>query len=460
MQITVYFGFSKRINSTKRPVGGRDINVRLKDACDIKSPVFELDLLDFNINYVKAFGNYYFADVKNLDGHRSELICNLDHLATFKNQISAYKGYVVYAASAPASLLYLDDPRNGPTSVVSTDSAEASPGWTVSSSGCYLIGLANAISNGKCGAPAYYLTNAAGLSSITAKIFDPGIINVIEHQFNGVFNSIVSCIWLPFDGTWAANTAGSASIPVYAGSEDLGVGNMAMLTGRTWHSRIYCAIPAGLYSGTYVQSGKYITTTIYLPGVGVCPLTYDIYKESSTGVTIDLYLDFITGDIVYYLSTASPNGSGQSQSYAGNVAAKVPVVGSSYDGIGVASGVLSTAKSIATGDPISAAQGVLGIARSLSLDTMVVGANSSPLSLIHQSKVVVTKHMQVPIHGATDITQLEVFRTEQGMPYYNNARLGDLPGYIKCDAASISIPGDGTEQTVVNGYVNGGFYME
>ncbi len=461
MQITVNQNFTKRINSTKRPSGGQTIdNVRLKDSCDIKSPVFELNTLDFQINYVRAFGNYYFADVKNLDGHRSELICNLDHLATFKDQIAAYTGYVVYASAAPGDFIYKDDPRNGPTTLVTNQTAEASPGWTASSTGVYLIAMANAISNGNGGAPAYYITNAAGLSSIVGAIFDPNFITNIRNQFNGCFDAVVSCSWLPFDFGWLASQAGAVSIPVYAGNQDLGVGNMAMLTKRTWHNRFYCTIPNVGYNGTYIQSNKYMTTTIYLPGVGVCPLTYDLYKISAVGVSIDVYLDIITGDVVYYLSTASPMGNGQIQSFSGNVAAKVPVVGSSYDGLGVASGILSTAGSVGAQNPVGVAQGVLGIARSLSVDNMVVGANSSPLALIHNPNVAIDLHFQCPLHGINSIDELEVFRKEQGMPYFDNARLGTLPGYIKCDNASIPIPGDGTEQTVVNGYVNGGFYME
>ena len=85
MQITYYSGFSKRINSTKRPTAGTGTtltNVLLKDGADVINPVFTINTLDMSINYVEAFGNYYFCEVKNLDGHRSELRCTLDYLAT------------------------------------------------------------------------------------------------------------------------------------------------------------------------------------------------------------------------------------------------------------------------------------------------------------------------------------------------------------------------------------------
>ena len=462
LSINTWSGFSKRVNSTKKPDPNTATahNVLLKDACDIKNPVFELDALDFTINHVEAFGNDYFAHVQNLDGHRSNIICTLDYLATFKSQIGVYSAYVEYAASAPAQLLYIDDPRNAPTSVVANNTSSDDPGWTVSNSGCYLLGMANAVSIGNCGAPSYYIMNASELSQVTAAIFDPNFITNIKNQFNGVFDSIVSCIWLPFDKSFVSGN-GSVSVPVYAGNQDLGVGSMDFLTNRVWKKRVYVSLPSiGGYNGTYIQSGKYVTASIYLPGVGVCPLTYDIYKDNATGVTVDIYLDFITGDILYYLSTASPNGTGESQCFSGNVAAKVPVVGASYDGIGVAQGILSTAKSIASLNPIDAISGGLGIARSLSIDNIVTGSNSSPLSLMHDKNIRVETHLQVPIHGALSMAELEVFRSDNGMPYFNRATISSLSGYIKCRNASVSIPGDGEEQNVVNSYLNNGFYYE
>ena len=460
LQIKTYSGFSKRFNSTKRPTGGTTKNVELKSETNIKSPTFILNTLDFSINYVEAFGNYYYCDVKNLDGNRSELICTMDRPATFKSQMGSYTGYIEYASAAPAGFIYKDDPRNGPTSLVSSLQATETISWSADATGSYVLAMATQMSNGNGGAPAYYIVDASDLAKVVSAIFDSSFIDNIKKQFNGCFDSIISCTWLPFNITWTQTQANCTAIAFYAGNQNLNIGTGAMLRARTWHDRYYCTIPNIGYNGTYIQSSKYMTATIYLPGVGVCPLNYDLYKISATGVTVDVYLDFITGDVVYYLSTASPTGNGQIQSFSGNVAAKVPVVGSSYDGLGVASGVISTAGNIASMNPIGALGGIASIARSLSVDNMIVGANSSPLALIHNKNIVVELHVQTPLHGATDITELDVFRSEQGMPYFDNARISNIPGYIKCRAASVSIPGDGEEQTTINAMMNAGFYYE
>ena len=463
MQIKVWSNFSKRKNSTKQPTGGTTVNVVLKDQCSILSPVFILNTLDFTINYVEAFGYYYFADVTNLDGNRSEISCEIDYLASFKSQIAATTAYVDYCASSPASNLYIDDPRNQPTAVVKTNKIDSAIGWTASSAGSYILGMANCVSTGSCGAPTYYAMSGLEISNAMAELFNPSIVTVIEHEFNGVFNSIVSCIWLPFNLSFvstAANVVTGAA--VFAGSQALGTVTANKMITRKWHDRVYCSIPNSLgYDGTYIQTGKYITATIYLPGVGVCPLNYDIFKDSATGVTVDVYLDLLTGDVVYYLSTSGPTDpDGQSTSFAGNVAAKVPITGASYDGIGVAAGILSTAGAFASGNPFGTVNGLMNIFNSLKVDTMVLGANSSPLALIHNPNISIETHTQVPIHGATSASELEVFRNTQGMPYFDSVTLSSLSGYIHCVNASVDLPGDGAEQDAVNSYLNSGFYLE
>lgn len=463
MQITVYTNFSKRVNSTKQPTPGTGtaVDVLLKDECTIISPTFILNTLDFNINYVEAFGNYYFAYVKNLDGHRSEIICTIDHLATFKTEVGSYSGFVEYAASAPDSYIYLPDPRNGASAAVRQSSVTADPSWTVTAQGCYLLAVASGLSNATGGSPAYYVCTPTDLSNIVAEIFDQNLAAQVEHQFNGVANSIISCVWLPFSAGWTGTNTGAVSSPVYIGSEQLNT-SANIITKRVWSKRLYITIPNPLgYSGTYIQTSRYYTMYIFLPGVGVCPVSYDMFKDNAlSSVTVDIQLDFITGDIVYYLSNSGAGAAEVVASFAGNVATKTPVAGSSYDAIGVASGVINTLSDAARGSIGGTVSGIFETIGNLQTKSMVVGANSSCLGLLYKNKIELGVCVQVPILGATSDTELYTYRAEQGMPYMKTVTLSSLSGYIKCSAASVNIPGDGEEQMAVNGYLNSGFYYE
>lgn len=62
MEIIVYNGFSKRINSTKRPSGGTTINVALKSPTSVITPTFRLTGFNTAWNYVQWGNRYYFVD--------------------------------------------------------------------------------------------------------------------------------------------------------------------------------------------------------------------------------------------------------------------------------------------------------------------------------------------------------------------------------------------------------------
>ena len=197
MQIKVFSDFTKRINSTKQPTGGTTVDVALKDSCNIISPTFILNKLDFTINYVQAFGNYYFCDVTNLDGHRSELSCTLDHLATYKSQIGSYNAFVEFTSSS--SRVDILDPRNVPTDqiVCSTTLVGFSNSNFFNQGGCYILGLINDDADGNVGAVSYYKMDATAMRIFSQSVFAQNILDALENQYYGVADGIVSCIWLP-----------------------------------------------------------------------------------------------------------------------------------------------------------------------------------------------------------------------------------------------------------------------
>ena len=68
LTINTWSGFSKKFNSTKRPDPNAATahTATLKDQTGIKSPTFLMKTTDLSINYVQAFGNYYWCDVKRI----------------------------------------------------------------------------------------------------------------------------------------------------------------------------------------------------------------------------------------------------------------------------------------------------------------------------------------------------------------------------------------------------------
>lgn len=86
---------------------------------------------------------------------------------------------------------------------------------------------------------------------------------------------------------------------------------------------------------------------------------------------------------------------------------------------------------------------------------MINGSNSSAVAANIAVNPFVMIYQYLPAE-----TDLLAYQAEQGMPYFKTATLSSLSGYIQCADASVSIPGNGSEQSVVNGYLNSGFYLE
>ena len=466
MNIKVWSNFSKRKNSTKQPTGGSTITVTLKDQCSILSPVFILNTLDFTINYVEAFGHYYFADVTNLDGNRSEISCTLDYLATFKSQISAYTGFVEYAASS--SNVTITDPRNTPTGLITakaTTFTMTSTNAFNTGSGCYVLGLISVTARGDTGLLDYYCLTPGQMMSFCAEINNSSIWSQIQNQFSGTMDCIVSCIWLPFanvgTGTYVIHV-GNTSLPGVGGDISKVTDRINVLqTGLTTIDFPTGAGGAGS-AMNYTDKAPYTTGELYLPFIGFVELDMDILAFSKN-LQIDGWVDVVTGDIVYRLSY----GGLHTASYSGNLATKVPVTGASYDGIGVASGVMTALGGVAAASvaalsggsalPALAAAGAGAVhaATSSKIHTMINGNTSSAVG----AQMGTTPYAIIwRNHPAYDT--LTDPKTELGMPYYQTVTLSGLSGYIKCRDASVEIPGDGSEQDAVNSYLNSGFYLE
>ena len=464
MQITYYKNFSKRVNSTKQPTGGTTVNVLLKDECSILEPVFELNLLDFEINYVQAFGHFYFADVVNLDGHRSELHCRLDHLATFKSQIAGYRGYVEYTSAS--SDVTITDPRNVPTGLITVTPTvfTMTSDKPFSNTGCYVLGVISDEASGSTGVLDYYSLNPTEMGQFLRILNDQNTWDQIQLQFNNVMDSIVSCIWLPFSGV--ASTSG----PLHVGREPFAaLGNVGKVGNRiiTFSSGI-TSINFASFSGgaginmTYLEKAPYCSGALYLPFVGFVPLDMDILAFAKT-IQISGWCDVLTGDVVYKIQY----GAVFTSTYNGNLATKVPVAGASYDGIGVASGVITAigglvaaGATLATGGAAlpglaAVGAGLVHAGKSTELHTMINGSNSSAIGAN-----IGTAPLAVIYQNNPSYTSLLDPKSEQGMPYFKVATLSSLSGFIKCSDASVSIPGDAAEQDTVNSYLNSGFYLE
>lgn len=468
MQITVYSGFSKRINSTKRPAtGGVTKDVYLKDGCDYKNPIFTLRTLDLTINYVQAFGNYYWAECKNLDGHNTEIHCHIDRAATYKTNIGSYTGLIEYCSASTD--VTITDPRNAPTGLVEFSITNAPfTSDPFSSTGCYILTVLNDKANGECGCTTYYALLPAQLEDLSHELYDTSWWTQTIDQFQGVHDSLVSCIWIPIDITKISGSSEKIAIGSDIMSSAMGkkISNRLLFRGTGSVAINYSANSGTAGPGmTYLERSPYCTGVLYLPFVGYVPLSTDVAAYTKN-ITIHCIIDIITGDVAYQLDY----GGYAIESYSGSIATKMPISSATYDGVGVAGGLLTsiggavgTLASAVTGN-IPGMLGSAGVAiggatsavvKSIELHTQINGSNSSAIGANLGTNPYIIMMQSTP-----ENTSLLSYQAEHGMPYFKVATVSSCGGYVKCHDASVSIPGDGEDQSTVNALMNSGFYYE
>lgn len=466
MTILTYSGFTKRFNSTKRPATGTSHNVELKEGTNIKSPTFILNTLDFTINYVYAFNQYYYCDVKNLDGQRCELVCTLDRMATFKSEIGAYTGLIDYCSNS--SDVTITDPRNKPTSLVDVTATSmtlsfGTPSVSFNTVGGYIIGVLSDNVTGDVGVIDYYGMTSSGMRDFSQELYNQNFIQLIEDQFTNSKDSLVSCIWVPMTGI------GGSSTNIHIGRETM------TATGSHITDRLYNftsgLTTVGFMTGsggagsamTYLEKTPYCTGLLYLPFVGVVGLDMDVLAFTKN-VQVDGYVDILTGDIVYNVRY----GGFRTSTYNGNIATKIPISSAGYDAIGVATGaitaiggVVSGIAAVATGGgSLLASAGVtvgggLAAAKSSEFHTMINGGNSSAIGASLGVNPAVYIVQNLPAEPT-----LTAYQTKHGMPYFKVNTVANCGGYVQCHDASVAIAGDGEEQTTINAMMNSGFYYE
>lgn len=462
MQITVYSGFSKRNNSTKQPTGGTVLtNVQLKDPVSLKTPTFICNTTANDINYLYAFGEYYWVDLKRLDSNRTEMVCKKDLGATYKTAIGGYTGLIDFCSNS--SEIMITDPRNVPTGNIANSHISASLDFTTDTTGCYIVGVA-AKAGIKNGTTTWYAMSKAGLLDICDQIYDSSLWQQMWNQFNGVQNAILSAFWVPFSLSYVSSYfSGGLAGNFYIGDEIIAaqdcynIGNRIHTGATVTITASYPFSFGGVNVPNYVYKAPYCTATLYLPFVGLIEAPVDILADNPK-LTIDYQIDILTGDIIYYVHG---DQAGLIGTYTGNFASKIPVAGASYDGIGVIRGIATSVIGVAGAafNPAvglgAAFGGINSVANSLRLTSQTNGGISSALGGLKYDDILLDIHIALPAEP-----NLTAYQAAHGMPYFKVGTVSACGGYVQCHNASVSIPGDGEEQAAVNAMLNSGIYYE
>lgn len=451
MKLTAYRFFNKRKNSTKRPEGGTDRDVVLLDDVSLYSPVFECNYWDYNDNYCKWAGRYYYVvDVVCKRRDVFDVHCEIDPLATWKDDILGTNAFVTFSTSDYD--IGIPDYRlsSDPTTITKSTMKEVFPGLaeefvisyvgtssapTLGLSYSNLEGLQGKMMSNKCLST---ITKWAD-SIITQSNESVNAGNIVPSLLGSTSNSITRCVFTP-----KFHSIGTKGI-VLAGGYDTNIGGD--VPSHSYSETYNISIPWAFGAGDFRNRAQFTCMTIYLPGYGFLALNADNYQGQSS-ISVQATLDSYVGEITYLVggkakatcSISYPVQVGTSQ--VGNVPNAVAGVGQAVAGA-------------VTENPVAIGMGAYNAVRSfIATDASSIGSAGGSSAFYCHTKITLV----VMAHN-TNVDPSSVGSTI-GRPLNAVRNIGSLHGYVQTADAEVQTSAPDEYKTIMNDSLNGGMFIE
>lgn len=488
MNVTLY-SFAKRENSTEQPpsgVPGYTYDCKLKEETSIITPHIIIskpqgrtwaEMIGFNYCYISEFFRYYFIrDNIILNANQIEYVLEVDALGTFKTQITSGSHYVLRSASNYDE--YIQDTayvgkvnETGQMTSGSVDGStiETDP-FAWSNGHSYILGIVgNVSSTYQFGSVAYYWLDDTELTAFTNYLMQDVSIwsGISTSEFSTGMQAalinpsqyIVSAIALPFSKPSTQGVATAIKFGYY--TYNIG-GNIHMLTPSTCVKAQSVAFtlpkhPQANTRGKYMNGAPFTRYIVHLSPFGDIPID-PAGLIDDTGLQVNIRTDLTTGIARIWIAGSSNSSN---RLYTGSAQVGVPInitqvlrdplgeVTSLGNAIG---GVASSAISgNAVGIVSSYVNGIGDAIRSGYPSVMGGGAAGSQITFHDDSGC----YLQSKFY-----TMADECLTEIGRPLCQTKTLSTLSGFCICQNADVSITGTKEEANIINGYLNGGFFIE
>ena len=451
MNVTYYTNFSKRINSTKIPTGGTIVAMKLKYPTSIERPAFNVVSIPTTCTYLKWDNRYYYVTGIQYDtAAQITITCELDVLATFKSNILATKAFIEYSQYNFNSNIL--DPRISNTAaIVSNSSTLSGLNGYISATGTYILSVI-----GTNGTAVRYALTRAGLNALgnaisTATSSD--IDDLFVKKFGSLMACIRGCVWVPFIYSMPNNDT------VILGSYDTQIPATIISTLSDTGSVGYITVP---WVNAELCRKDQETISLMLPGYGVVNLSPSaIHYETTLNIRISFD---ITGNLIYIL-----HAGGHDSYYQCNLGVEIPITQYTQSIRGMLLGNMGTN---APNIPERATQGFAGMINSwiAHITGRMVNSGSTIGSIGGQGGAAMADFVSlnndiVMVNRSYGYAEAQANMADRyGRPYFAVNTISNMlssnTGYVKTNGASVDIPGFEDEKDKVDGFLNGGIFIE
>lgn len=448
MQIQLWSNFVKKENSTKRPSGTPHVvDVTLKRETSMTNPVFimTIDNRVYNYLWVSEWGRFYFInDIVYGNSNLCELHCTHDVLATYKDNISNYVGFVDRTSHPSWYNTDINDNAISVEDVVEFMDSESTY-CNIASDLLYIIRI---IGRGTTNGIGTFVMNRSQMQRLFSSLWgnvDSGsvtgdIIDFLQLYISNPSQYIVGCYSSPIGmSIYAKNTSAEK---VFLGGHETDLTLDRINNGQVVvASNLTLRKPASIYGDFRKTDSSFSQYTIYIPTIGTFPLSADIMDST---LTMDISADLISGDLFFKLkANGHPVATYNSSCYASMS------IGTVNTANGVVAGTMQAGVSLLTANPVGLIQGAQS---AFSPTPSVIGSQGGTGCVSLANEIVISCLQKRSAEFPTMV---------YGRPCCRNMALAQLSGhYIKCANSSIDIAGTESDKNDVNRMLDSGFYLE
>ena len=448
MQVQLWSGFTKKRDSTKRPSGvPHVVEVSLKRETSMTNPtlIMTIDNEVYNYLWIPDWGRYYFIDdIVYGNSNLCELRCTLDILATYKDDISNYVGFVERTSHPDWYNTDINDNAISVEDVVEYMDSESTY-CNISNGLLYIVRI---IGRGTTNGIGTFVMNRSQMQKIFSSLWgdvDNGsvtgdIIDFLQLYISNPSQYIVGCYSSPIGASVYANNTSNET--VFLGGHETDLKLDRINNGQVIvESNLTLRKPASLYSDFRKTDPTFSQYTIYIPTIGTFPLSADIMDST---LTMDISADLISGDLFFKLkANGHPVATYKSSCYSSMS------IGTLNSANGVVAGTMQAGVSLLTANPVGLIQGAQS---AFSPTPSVIGSQGGTGCVSLANEIVISCLQKRSAEFPTMV---------YGRPCCRNMALSQLSGhYIKCANSSIDIAGTESDKNAVNSYLDSGFYLE
>lgn len=467
MQATFY-QFAKRTNSTKRPSGGLEKVINLKDPCNIINPEIKIategDPTRYNYCYMPTFNRYYWVKNWTYAAGLWTASLTVDTLASYREQIGNSTEYVT-RASAQYDGTISDGLYPATAKVQSVTNAFQGGFAETISGGFFVIGLIAKAPN-SIGAVTYVVMTPTNAKKLSAKLLtDVSYLSIDNSEISDnltkvLFNPyqyIVSCNYFPFDiaelvahlplvssadvGWW------SVDVPCWILGENNNNFTKSVNVNVPKH-------PQAAARGEYCNAAPYTDYSIFLQPFGVIPLDASKLWDATT-LSIQYVTDLFTGDSILRIFTNANQLVHESVAKLGvpiqlsNITFDIPSGNGGLLQTGIAAAFGGLQAALSGGSISDVGNGILNAAQATNADVASKGATGSTIAFD-----------SIPYMVARFKILVDDNNEHHGRPLCKRVQLFSIPGLIMVDDPDIALTATAAEIDSVKSYMKNGFFLE